>query len=143
LINDLSQKIQKLPKYLKQNVNWNQTLLNEGEVILSPSISFLSIEVENVDCHSSGCLSQKKKKLKKGQNGTRVQSAVRTLENYDVFPIFSHKPSDSFLPNITSQPGKRYHPGISKELEVVNNFNPDELIPQSPHVILWGFCTSI
>ncbi len=29
LANDLSQKIPKLPKDLEQNVNWNQTLLNE------------------------------------------------------------------------------------------------------------------
>jgi hypothetical protein len=55
LVNDRSQKYPKLPKDLKQKVNWNQTLLNEGEVKLTPSISFLSIEVENVDCHSSAC----------------------------------------------------------------------------------------
>jgi hypothetical protein len=64
LVNDLSQKIQKLPKDQKQNVNWNQTLLNEGEVKLQPSISFLSIEVEHVDCHSSACLTPKNKSKK-------------------------------------------------------------------------------
>jgi hypothetical protein len=53
----ISQKTPKLPTDLKQNVNWmNQTLLNEGEVKLTPSISFLAIEVEHVDCHSSACL---------------------------------------------------------------------------------------
>jgi hypothetical protein len=31
LVNDLSRKIPKLPKDLKQNVNRNQTLLNEGK----------------------------------------------------------------------------------------------------------------
>jgi hypothetical protein len=60
LVNDLFRKLPKLSKDLKQNVNWNQTLLNEGEVKLTPSISFLSIEVEHVDCHSSACLTKKK-----------------------------------------------------------------------------------
>ncbi len=86
-------KIPRLPEDLKQNVNWNQTLLNEGEVKLTPSITFLSIEVEHVDCHSSACLTQKKKKSKKVKNekiGTRVQSAVRTLENYGFFFQVSH-----------------------------------------------------
>ncbi len=32
LVNDLSQKIPKLHKNLKQNVNWNQTLLNEVDL---------------------------------------------------------------------------------------------------------------
>jgi hypothetical protein len=32
LVNDLSQEIPKLPKDLKQNVNWNQTLLNEVDL---------------------------------------------------------------------------------------------------------------
>jgi hypothetical protein len=31
LVNDLSKKIPKLPKDLKQKAKWNQTLLNEGE----------------------------------------------------------------------------------------------------------------
>jgi hypothetical protein len=62
LVDDLSQKIPKLPKDLKRNVNWNQTLLNEGEVKMMPSISILSIEVEHVDCHLSACLTQNKSK---------------------------------------------------------------------------------
>jgi hypothetical protein len=62
LVNDLSQKIPKLPNDLKQNVNWNHTLLNEGKVKLTPSISFLSIEVDYVDCHSSASLTPKKGK---------------------------------------------------------------------------------
>jgi hypothetical protein len=32
LVNNLSQKIPKLPKDQKQNVNWNQTLLNEVDL---------------------------------------------------------------------------------------------------------------
>ncbi len=36
-----------------------------------------------------------------------------------------------------------YHPSILKELEVMDNINPDEQIPQSPYVTLWGICTSI
>ncbi len=32
LVNDLSQKIPKLPKDLKQNVNWNESLLNEVDL---------------------------------------------------------------------------------------------------------------
>jgi hypothetical protein len=54
-------KIPKLPIDLKQNVNWNQTLQNEREVKLTPSISNLPIQVEHVDCHSSACLTPKKK----------------------------------------------------------------------------------
>jgi hypothetical protein len=88
LVNDLSQKNPKLSKDLKQNVYWNQTLLNEEEVKLTPSISFLSIEVEHVDYHSSACLTPKKKNQKDCKTGTRVQSAVRTLENYDFFLNF-------------------------------------------------------
>jgi hypothetical protein len=86
LVNDLSQKIPKLPKDLKQNVNWNQTLLSEGEVKLMPSISFLAIEVERVDCHSSACLTLKKSNCK---TGTRGRSAVRTLEDNVPF-LFNH-----------------------------------------------------
>ncbi len=59
LANDLSQIIPKLPKDLKQNVNLNQTLLNE--VDLKSWVSFLSIKFEHVDCHSSACLSQNKR----------------------------------------------------------------------------------
>jgi hypothetical protein len=57
--------------------------------------------------------------------------------------IFSLKPLDYFLPNIESQPGKSYHPSILKELEVMDNFNPNEPIPQSPHETLFGLCTLI
>ncbi len=28
-------------------------------------------------------------------------------------------------------------------MEVMDNFNPAEQIPQSPHVTLWGLCTLI
>ncbi len=84
-----------------------------------------------------------KKKLKKWLNWN--ESAVRTLENYDFFfSIFSNNKSlDSYLPNIKSQPGKSYHSSIPKELDVMDNFNPDEPIPQSSHVTLWGLCTLI
>ncbi len=37
----------------------------------------------------------------------------------------------------------RVHPSIPKELEVMDNLNPDKPILQSPHVTLWGLCTSI
>ncbi len=71
----------KLPKDLKQNVNWNQTLLNEGEVKLTPSMSFLSIEVIELmltatDQHAA--LLQKTV-LKNCKTGTRVQSAFAYL----------------------------------------------------------------
>jgi hypothetical protein len=59
------------------------------------------------------------------------------------FLIFSHKSLDSFLPNIKSQPWKSFRPSIPKELEVMDNFNPDEPIPRSPHVTLWGLRTLI
>jgi hypothetical protein len=39
--------------------------------------------------------------------------------------------------------GKSYHPNIHKELEVMDNVKPREPIPRSPHVTLWGLCTSI
>jgi hypothetical protein len=49
-----------------------------------------------------------------------------------------------FFWNIRSQPGMIHHPSIPKELEVMDNFNPDEPIPLSPHVTLWGrLCTLI
>jgi hypothetical protein len=72
MVNDLSQKNPKLPKELKQNVNWNQTLLYEGEVMLTPSISLFSTEVEHVDCHFSACLTPKKKK-----------KTVKNLQNWN------------------------------------------------------------
>ncbi len=147
MVNDLPQKIPKLPKDLKQNVNWNQTLLNEEEVKLTPSISFLSIEVEHVDCHSSACLTQKKSLKKNCKTGTRVQSAVCTVENYDSFSIFTNL-WILFFQTLNYNHGKviaPYQSCISEldqswisELEVMDNFNPDELIPQNPHVTLWG-----
>jgi hypothetical protein len=60
------------------------------------------------------------------------------------FSIFSHKSLDSFIPNRRSQPGKSYLPSIPKELEVMDNFNPDEPIPQSHNVItLWDLRTAL
>jgi hypothetical protein len=77
--------IPKLPRDLKQNVNWNQTLLNEGEVKLTSCISFLSIEVEHVDCHSSACLTPKKninKKKKKREKGKKLQNWNQSAEHF-------------------------------------------------------------
>jgi hypothetical protein len=48
-----------------------------------------------------------------------------------------------FLPIMKSQPGNSYHPSVPKEFKVLDNFNPDEPIPQNPHVTLWGLRTSL
>jgi hypothetical protein len=74
----------------------------------------------------------------------RVQSEVPTLYNYLFFEFnFLTQIFGFFSSNIKSQPGNSYHPSIPKELEVMDNFNPDKLIPQNPHVTLWGLCTLI
>ncbi len=39
--------------------------------------------------------------------------------------------------------GRVYHHSIPKELEFMDNFNPAEPYPQSPHVTLWGLRTLI
>ncbi len=53
----------------------------------------------------------------------------------EIFGFFSSKHQ------ITTR--KSYHLSILKNLEVMDNFNPAELIPWSPHVTRCGLCTSI
>jgi hypothetical protein len=143
LVNDHSQKIPKLPEDLKQNVNWNQTLLNEVKVRLMPSISFLSMDVEHVDCHSSACLTPKKKRLKKiAQLGRecRVQCILWKIMIF--FQFFHTNLWIFFFQTLNHNQGRVITPAFPKTWKLWSISILMNQFPRSPHVTLWGLCTS-
>ncbi len=82
---------------------------------MKPSISFPSIEVKHVDCHSSACPTSKKKRKVKKIAELEAECRVKCIIWKIIFFFFKHslhKSLDSFLSNIKSQPGKGYPPAF-------------------------------